>query len=228
MTPIVWSYGIHSLIPEAVKAFRRRLYGVSNAQFLLGDSPISRACAERTGVVERLQLALRRAQLDRTARAQHGNAVLEGSNPLILEWYNTLGLTHGIEERYPFFDRRMVELCVSLPPELKLQQGWTRYILRRAMEGILPPAIQWRSDKTDTSSYLHYSICKEGYQQLLATLSAHEDQLANYIDIQAVRERLTSCMAGQAITWQQWMPVWLTLTLASWLNQQEQARELSG
>jgi hypothetical protein len=35
--------------------------------------------------------------------------------------------------RYPFWDKRMIEFCLSLPPEQKIKKGWTRMIMRRAM-----------------------------------------------------------------------------------------------
>ena len=35
----------------------------------------------------------------------------------------------------------------KLPDEYKLSTGWTKYLLRKAMEDILPPKITWRVDK---------------------------------------------------------------------------------
>ena len=57
----------------------------------------------------------------------------------------------GVEPRYPFFDRRLIEFCVGLPEEQKFDRGWPRLLFRRAMDGILPPEIQWRSWKANLS-----------------------------------------------------------------------------
>ena len=51
------------------------------------------------------------------------------------------------EIRLPFLDYRLVSLLVSLPVEYKLRDGWTKWIFRRAMEGVLPEEIAWRKDK---------------------------------------------------------------------------------
>jgi asparagine synthase (glutamine-hydrolysing) len=57
----------------------------------------------------------------------------------------------GIEARYPFFDRKLIEFCLAVPPEQKFAAGWTRLTMRRALEGILPPAVQWRASKANLS-----------------------------------------------------------------------------
>lgn len=54
----------------------------------------------------------------------------------------------NIEYRYPFCDKRLIEFCYALPTEMKLKFGWNKYILRIAMEDILPNEIQWRLRKT--------------------------------------------------------------------------------
>ncbi|OYW78394.1 MAG: hypothetical protein B7Z26_09850, partial [Asticcacaulis sp. 32-58-5] len=60
----------------------------------------------------------------------------------------------GLEARFPFFDKRVVEFCLSLPSEAKLDQGHVRLILRQAMEGVLPPKVQWRRSKFDFAPHI--------------------------------------------------------------------------
>lgn len=66
-----------------------------------------------------------------------------------LEIKDRCAANFNIEYRYPFCDKRLVEFCYSLPTEMKLKFGWNKYILRIAMENILPKEIQWRLHKTD-------------------------------------------------------------------------------
>jgi asparagine synthase (glutamine-hydrolysing) len=40
-----------------------------------------------------------------------------------------------------------VEAGVSLPPEHKIHKGWTKYVLRLAMLGLLPKKVIWRANK---------------------------------------------------------------------------------
>jgi asparagine synthetase B (glutamine-hydrolysing) len=52
-----------------------------------------------------------------------------------------------IEPRAPFLDYRLLEFAFSLPPEYLIRKGWHKWILRIAMEQVLPPEVVWRRAK---------------------------------------------------------------------------------
>jgi asparagine synthase (glutamine-hydrolysing) len=52
-----------------------------------------------------------------------------------------MSMAASIESRVPFLDHRLVEFSMSLPERMKLHGLTTKYILRRAMQGILPDQI---------------------------------------------------------------------------------------
>ena len=52
-----------------------------------------------------------------------------------------------VEHRFPFLDFRMVELGLQLPVPYLFRNGYSKYILRRAMEPYLPKRIVWRKRK---------------------------------------------------------------------------------
>jgi asparagine synthase (glutamine-hydrolysing) len=56
-------------------------------------------------------------------------------------------MAFSIESRVPFLDHRLVELAFALPDTAKMCNGWSKYALRRALDGLLPPGIVWRRDK---------------------------------------------------------------------------------
>ena len=53
----------------------------------------------------------------------------------------------GLEARFPFLDKRLVEFCLAIPGEQKVSEGYTRSVVRRALQGYLPNEIRLRSDK---------------------------------------------------------------------------------
>jgi asparagine synthase (glutamine-hydrolysing) len=133
-------------------------------------------------------------------------------------WYaevrNREAAFFGLERRSPFFDQRLIEFCLGLPPEQKIGAGWTRLILRRALGGILPPAIQWRVDKSDLSpnfrrSFLHY----EG--ERLSRMAAAPGPIEPYVDMARVRAALDSYQAKHLNT--DALLLWKCLTLYEWL-----------
>ncbi|WP_191567666.1 asparagine synthase (glutamine-hydrolyzing) [Metabacillus idriensis] len=50
-------------------------------------------------------------------------------------------MAHSLELRVPFLDRKVFEIAAKIPTDLKIAGGTTKYILRRAAEGIVPPHI---------------------------------------------------------------------------------------
>ena len=67
--------------------------------------------------------------------------------PMLLRYEDRNSMAHGIESRLPFLDHRVVELTVGLGAKYKIVDGETKWLLRRAMDGVLPNAIRDRQDK---------------------------------------------------------------------------------
>jgi asparagine synthase (glutamine-hydrolysing) len=56
-------------------------------------------------------------------------------------------MAHSREIRLPFLDHELVKFLFQLPADLKIREGWTKYIMRKAFESVLPLEITWRKDK---------------------------------------------------------------------------------
>lgn len=67
--------------------------------------------------------------------------------PHLLRYEDRNSMRNSIETRLPFLDYRLVEFCISIPLRYKIQNGWTKYLLRLIVENILPTSIVWRKDK---------------------------------------------------------------------------------
>ncbi len=52
-----------------------------------------------------------------------------------------------VQEAFPFCDKAIFEFCISAPGELKFRDGHTRYMIRGAMEGVVPESLRWRRKK---------------------------------------------------------------------------------
>ncbi len=80
-------------------------------------------------------------------RRQVAEALQYNSLPVLLRYADRNAMAFGRETRFPFLDHDLVDWCVSLPDHALVRRGWQKYILRKAADGILPHAIQWRADK---------------------------------------------------------------------------------
>jgi len=50
-------------------------------------------------------------------------------------------MAHSLEVRSPLLDQEVVEFAASLPVEFKLRGRTLKYLLKRAMDGVLPPSV---------------------------------------------------------------------------------------
>src|SRR4029453_9394638 len=50
----------------------------------------------------------------------------------------------NLEVRVPFLNRQMIEFTARMPPDLKLRGFKRKYILKRALEKLLPRDVVWR------------------------------------------------------------------------------------
>jgi len=137
-------YGIGAFVPAAV----RQRYHRGGRRVESKASLIRPELARRTRSKEReRELLPPGSGSGATAREDHARVLSLPRFQYAMELIDGTASAFGIKHRFPFFDRRLVEFCLAIPPEQKLRDGWTRWIMRRAMEGILPPAVQWRVHK---------------------------------------------------------------------------------
>lgn len=138
-------HGIGAFAPEA---FLDRYRGWRGGEASAPAPPplIRPEFARRTRLEER-ERELTRNGTAASSRADHARVLSLPRYQFAMELIDGTASAFGIMHRFPFFDRRLVEFCIAIPPDQKLTDGWTRWIQRRAMEGILPPAVQWRVHK---------------------------------------------------------------------------------
>jgi asparagine synthase (glutamine-hydrolysing) len=84
---------------------------------------------------------------DKLSGALYYNSFMNGMEEL-LRYADRNSMASGVEVRLPFLDHELVEFLFSLPSHFKIREGWTKWLLRVSMEGLLPKEIVWRKDKT--------------------------------------------------------------------------------
>ena len=73
---------------------------------------------------------------------------MKGNLQQLLKYEDRNSMAHSIEARVPFSDDlNLMEFVFSIPGVYKIHNGWSKYILRRAMEDLLPELILKRTDK---------------------------------------------------------------------------------
>ena len=133
-TSALWQAGTlgAALLPRALRNIIRHLRRTHHPVWLKDD--FSRAFKSPLAKIN---------QLDDLISAQ----MFETGLPMLLRYEDRNSMAHGIESRLPFLDHRVVELTVGLGSKHKIVEGETKWLLRRAMDGVIPNAIRDRQDK---------------------------------------------------------------------------------
>lgn len=90
--------------------------------------------------------------------------------PPLLKYEDRNSMAYSIEVRLPFLDYRLVDFMFSLDERYKISNGWSKYILREGMKGILPEEVRLRKDK-------------KGYPTPLKRILDYNNELYKYIPV---------------------------------------------
>lgn len=119
-------------------------------------------------------------------REAHAASLASGAFAFALEMNDRTLARAGLTGRYPFFDRALAELCVSLPADQKLSGGFTRAVARRAYDGLVPDVVRWRGGKADYLPGFARSLATVGRARLERELR-DGDALAGVLDVDRLR-----------------------------------------
>jgi asparagine synthase (glutamine-hydrolysing) len=73
--------------------------------------------------------------------------LVQQSIPALLHYEDRNSMAYSIEARVPYLDHRIVEFALGLDPAYKIRNGWTKWVLRKAAEPVLPEHVAWRRSK---------------------------------------------------------------------------------
>lgn len=213
----IWLHqGLKPIVPALLRQAWRRWCRFSQTTFSIYPL-LHPDLVERVNLVNQANtLQQRYNSLNRTHREGHLLALTADGTSWIEEESDCTAAAFGIEKRHPFWDRRMVEFCLALPPEQLLRDGWTRLILRRAMAGVLPETVQWRVGKSNLGANFVRSLMTFERDRLQKTIIERPQNIAFYVNeeyLRKVYERFQSkpTVAGAEIMWK-------TVNLAVWLS----------
>jgi hypothetical protein len=85
-------------------------------------------------------------------------------------------------------DTRVLELCLSLPAELNVEGGYQRLLIRKALAGILPERIQWRTSKAPFSPdyFVRYNAQLGIAQDFVASIGG-KDPVRSVVDVEHLK-----------------------------------------
>lgn len=167
--------------------------------------------------VEKIQLANpltdRGFDLNRALRSD----LTRYSIPQLLRYEDKNSMRWSIETRVPFLDYRLVEYAMSLPSGCKIRNGTTKYILRKALRGLVPERILNRRDKIGFAAPDEDWMRAPEFEDFMRSLVNSEEFLQRkYWKQEEVIKLLEEHLSGKADHKE---ALWRVINIELWLRQ---------
>jgi asparagine synthase (glutamine-hydrolysing) len=223
---LAWQRGIKPTVPSSLinmwRILRRRKPRDSKpspVRYPLHFDSINEEFWKRSDLEERTTRYQKLSYPEGASRVDHHWSVLtNGVFAAMHEQGENLSAAYGIEQRHPFFDRRLIEFCGALPPGQRLYRGWTRSIFRFAMQDILPPDVQWRTDKAILGAQIKVNLFKYKSKELEKIPRQNVEKLGKYINVEKLRAAYRSCLTDPNAKDQEVLLVLTSVYLLGWLE----------
>ena len=124
-----------------------------------------------------------------------------------------LSMAFSVESRVPLLDHRIAELAGRLGFERKAVPGCTKQVLRRAIDGIVPPMILNRSDKRGFPTPIGTWLQDPQLRLMDSMVLSGNDFAKTYFDLAHIR-RLADAPRGLGTDWSE--RLWRVLNLSVW------------
>jgi asparagine synthase (glutamine-hydrolysing) len=124
---------------------------------------------------------------DYLTKAQWIELNLFMSGYLLSSQGDRMAMANSVEGRYPFLDYRVIELCMSMHPDLKLKMLNEKYLLKILMKGKLPKQILERSKQAYRAPIKSTFISKKLPKELKILLSEEKIKQFGIFDYSKVK-----------------------------------------
>ncbi|MGB5900381.1 MAG: lasso peptide isopeptide bond-forming cyclase [Geitlerinemataceae cyanobacterium] len=224
-TKLFLRHGLKPIIPASVLRIWHKLRG--HNPLPEKETSIAPQFARRIGITDRDRLFHKNDRPITTDAEEQLQAFNSGCFALVLEQVDRASAAFSLEFRHPFMDKRLIEFCMAVPASQKLHQGWTRMIMRRAMQDILPEAIQWRGGKTDLSANCFHGLLKFDRELMDEVVRKDLTNVETYIDVPAFHKSYNRILADKSGSDEDVNHLIRGIGLAIWLRRTQTTPSLS-
>lgn len=132
-------------------------------------------------------------------------------------------MAHSLEGRFPFLSTQIVEFAASLPEKYLLDGGIGKIVLRKALEGKLPPSVLTRKKMGFSVPVADSLLQMKG--RLAELVSKGGGFFADLLDRQALERDMADHFSGRR---EQSLWLWTVLVLLQWEDQIDNLRRNEG
>ncbi|MCI0337161.1 MAG: asparagine synthase C-terminal domain-containing protein, partial [Acidobacteria bacterium] len=142
--------------------------------------------------------------------------ILIDTLPQLLRFEDRSSMAFSIEARVPLLDHNLVEYGVSLPDNLKVRNGWSKFAIRQAMRDLMPEAVRLRKSKLGFAAPDRIWLSQD-LRKLMNEMIGGDLRSQKYVDPAALRRWYGSAKADSANT-ESYLGLFRILSLEMWMR----------
>ena len=195
---LVFDYGVRPKIPPAVKrGLRALLRGERRFECLPPEFQ------DRTALLRRVEASTRPVGASLVQQYMY-SCFYSGWATLFHEIWERDAAFLGIEQRHPFFDRRLAEFAFAIPERQRSHGGLVKIVLRNAMQGRLPESVIRRRIQAEfTPVFMRAVETLDGEGSLIAAIAN-----LGWIIPSELFSSIQRFRAGESLNvWRLWAPI---------------------
>jgi asparagine synthase (glutamine-hydrolysing) len=167
--------GVHAVLPPTVRsALRRILRRETSAPPAsapeAGPPWLGQEFARRAGLLDRRARQARKRRFRNNGLHALDRRLFAAADMLNFQMAERSAAAFGLEYRYPFDDRRVIEFAFALPDRQRQRRDRTKVVLRSGMRGLLPESIWQRDTKASFSHVFVDVLSSHGGRRLFEEL----------------------------------------------------------
>ena len=142
--------------------------------------------------------------------------ILTDTLPQLLRFEDRSSMAFSIEARVPLLDHRLVEYGISLPDDLKVRGGWSKYALRELMRGLMPESVRLRTSKLGFAAPDRLWL-SQSLRAQVTDFIGRDLRCQKYVDVGALRQWYASDGAAKSNT-ASYLGLFRIMSLEAWMG----------
>ena len=116
-----------------------------------------------------------------------------------MHFINDLSAKEGVELCHPMMDHRLIDFSLSIPSEMTFNNGYNKFIMRKAMKGLLPEELLGMRNKIHPRPILNYATRNKESEKIRSMLTGLNLAELGYVDESKVLQSYLEHVNGTVV-----------------------------
>jgi len=221
---LLWQFAFKPFIPKPAKFLYKKLFQDKNPQEPNIDNEIliNRNFASRVNLIDRYRTMSFKEETYKNKQIpefvqKHYNLLNQSFINVAIDRYDRVSSKCGIEARHPFLDIELMQYCLNLPLEQKIDWGINKAIVRNSLKEYLPSKIVNKTDSYHLGPYYQNVYLQIFDDEIRSIIENSSEFIDGFINIDSLNSLYNHNKAYNDFEDYGYY-IWIAFTLNLWIK----------